>query len=268
MGVLNVTPDSFYDGGRFFQKETAVARAFELAVQGADLIDLGGESTRPGAFPVSADDEWRRIGPVLETLLREGFSLPISVDTYKARVAQRALDAGAAIINDVTALRDPQMAEIVAGHGAGLVLMHMQGTPPTMQANPRYRDVVTDVVAFLRERMEQAGAAGIAPEGIAIDPGLGFGKTVQHNIALLQRLREFSVLERPLLIGPSRKSFIAKTLAVDPTERRRADTAMLAGTAAAVALAVLNGARIVRVHDVEWIAPMTRMLAALTGVEK
>ena len=263
MGVLNVTPDSFFDGGKYFQKEAAVGRAFEMAVQGADLIDVGGESTRPGARPVSADDEWRRVGPVIETLSREGFSLPISVDTYKAIVAKKALEAGAAIVNDVTALKDPKMAEAVKESGAGVVLMHMQGTPATMQNKPQYKDVAGEIAAYLREKIEYAKACGIFEEQIAVDPGLGFGKTVDHNLAILARLAEFESLGRPIVVGPSRKSFIEKTLGADATDKRTAEIVNLAGTAAVVANAVAKGARIVRVHDVQLIAPMVRMLAAL-----
>jgi len=243
MGILNVTPDSFSDGGRYLDPDAAVARAKEMAAEGADIIDIGGESTRPGAEPVGADEELRRVLPVIERL--GGDCPPVSIDTSKAAVARAALAAGASIVNDVTALRgDREMAAVVAESGAGLVLMHMRGEPRTMQKNPRYDDVVGEIGAFFEERLDFARRAGIAPEQIVLDPGIGFGKTLSHNLEILRRLGEFLRLGRPVLVGPSRKSFIGHILGT-PVEQR------LEGTAAAVAAAVLGRASVVRVHDVK-----------------
>ena len=260
MGVLNVTPDSFSDGGKFLDVDRAVAHAREMAVAGADIIDVGGESTRPGAAPVNAEEELRRVVPVIERLTDGapgGRALPISVDTTKAVVAERALAAGARIVNDISALRfDPRMVQVVRDAGAGVVLMHMQGTPQTMQQNPRYDDMVAEVRAFLAERIEFAEAHGLKKLQIAVDPGIGFGKTVEHNLQLLARLEEFGSLGCPVLVGPSRKSFVGKVLT------READ-ARLWGTAATVAWAVAHGARIVRVHDVAEMVDVVRIVEAL-----
>ncbi len=256
MGIVNVTPDSFSDGGKFFDPELAVAHAQELCRQGADIIDVGGESTRPGAEPVPAAEEARRVVPVIECLARE-VQVPISVDTYKASVAQRALQAGAAIVNDISALRaDPDMADVVRRFGAGLALMHMQGEPRTMQLNPTYNDVVDDIIAFLAGRVAACEAAGIPRTCLVVDPGLGFGKTVEHNFAIIRRLREFGRLQLPLLVGPSRKSFVGAVTGLPPTER-------VEGTAAAVTACVLNGAHIVRVHDVQ---VMRRVVAVADAI--
>ncbi len=255
MGVVNVTPDSFSDGGKFMDPEHATAHGFDLIAEGADILDIGGESTRPGAEPVSADEELRRVLPVVERLRQTGVLL--SIDTAKAAVARAALEAGAHIVNDVTALRgDPEMADVVADFSAGVVLMHMQGTPRTMQANPTYKDVVSEIREFFSERRRAAHAAGIADECIVFDPGIGFGKTVEHNLAILRRLGEFLLLGRPVLAGPSRKSFIGKVLDVPVDDR-------LEGTAAAVAVAVWNGAAIVRVHDVRAMKRVAQMTAAV-----
>ncbi len=256
MGVLNVTPDSFSDGGRFLDPAAALAQAETMVAQGADLIDLGAESTRPGAEPVDETEELRRLMPVIEALA-SSIAVPLSVDTTKAGVAQRALDAGASIVNDISAMRlDPGMAQVVAKTGAGVVLMHMQGTPPTMQRAPRYEDVPSEVRAFLATRMAAALEAGIRPDQILLDPGFGFGKTVAHNLTLLARLDELAALGRPVLVGVSRKAFIGQTLAREVGDR-------LMGTAAAVALAVERGARLVRVHDVEAIRDVVRMTEAV-----
>src|SRR2546427_1901522 len=213
MGVLNVTPDSFSDGGRYLGVKAAVARAEEIEAEGADLLDLGGESSRPGSQPVPLEVELARVLPVLAALAGR-IRIPISVDTTKAEVARRALDAGAAIINDISALRhDPEMADAVAKAQAGLILMHMQGTPATMQGHPAYRAVVEEVCDFLRLRVESAMAAGIEGERIAVDPGFGFGKTSDHNLALLGSLPALRVLDRPIVIGPSRQSFVGGILA-------------------------------------------------------
>ena len=244
MGVLNVTPDSFSDGGRFFEMEDAVAHGEALAEAGADIIDVGGESSRPFSEPVPAEEEIQRVIPVIEELAGR-LSVPISIDTTKAQVAEQALDAGAVIVNDIGALRfDPAMAKLVADRDVPIVLMHMQGTPKTMQANPQYEDVVGGVKAFLADAINRAEAAGIDRSKIIVDPGIGFGKTVAHNLLLIKDLSAFQPLGVPVLIGPSRKSFISKLLG--PGDERRE-----VGTQAAVTAAAMNGAHIVRVHDVE-----------------
>jgi dihydropteroate synthase len=255
MGVVNVTPDSFSDGGLYLDRAAAVAHGLELAGAGADILDVGGESTRPGADPVTEEEELRRVVPVVEGLAGAGARL--SVDTSKAAVAAAALDAGAEIVNDVTALRgDREMAALCAGRGATVVLMHMLGEPRTMQEDPRYEDVVADVKAFLAERLEAAVAAGIDEERVWLDPGIGFGKTGAHNMELLRRLGELRELGRPLVIGTSRKSFIG---GVDgsPADQR------LGGTIASSVLAAAEGAEVIRVHDV---AEMRQALAVATAI--
>jgi dihydropteroate synthase len=242
MGVVNVTPDSFSDGGAYLDPEAAVAHGLELEEQGAAILDIGGESTRPGAPPVALDEELRRVLPVLERL--GGAAAKLSVDTSKAHVAQRALQAGATFVNDVTALRgDPAMASVVAAHGVDCCLMHMLGDPRTMQEDPRYDDVVDEVKAFLEERLQFAVAQGIAEERIVLDPGIGFGKTVGHNLELLGRIDELVALGRPVLVGSSRKSFIGRLTGRGVDER-------VAGTIATNVLAYAGGARLFRVHDV------------------
>ena len=256
MGIVNVTADSFYDGGRYLDPERAIAHALELVRQGADLIDIGAESTRPGAMPVEESEELRRIIPVIAGVAGR-VAVPISVDTMKARVAARALDAGAMIINDVSALRfDPDMAGVIARERAGIILMHMQGTPRTMQRLPRYRDVVSDVAEFLQERMQAAEDAGIAKSQIVLDPGIGFGKLLVHNLALINGLQAFVNLDRPVLVGVSRKAFIGQLADREVQSREW-------GTAAAVAIAVERGADIVRVHDVEMMTDVVTVAAAL-----
>ena len=241
MGVLNVTPDSFSDGGAFLAPGAAVEHAREMAAAGADLIDVGGESTRPGAEPVSAEEELRRVTPVIEAL---GSRIPVSIDTSKALVAEAALRAGAAFVNDVTALRgDADMATVVAGSGADVCLMHMLGEPRTMQDDPRYDDVVADVAAFLEERLAFAVGQGIPEDRVWLDPGIGFGKTLQHNLALLRRLDEIVALGRPVVVGVSRKSFLGKLTGKGGADR-------VAGTVAANVLAYERGAHMFRVHDV------------------
>lgn len=257
MGILNVTPDSFSDGGQFSNPDAAVTHGRRMLEDGADILDIGGESTRPGAPPVPVEEELKRVVPVIERLHRETGAL-LSVDTTKARVAEEALVAGAAIINDISALRfDPRMADLAARTGAGLVLMHMQGTPADMQRDPQYTEVISDILAFLRERGQTALVAGVLDEALVYDPGLGFGKTVAHNLEILRRLGEFSALGRPLLVGPSRKSFLGKVLGGLPPADR------LEGTSAAVALAVAGGAAIVRIHDVNEISRVARMADAV-----
>jgi len=261
MGVLNVTPDSFSDGGRYHQPEAAVEHALAMIEQGADLIDIGAESSRPGSDPVEEEEEIRRLLPVITAVCRQA-SVPVSVDTTKAGVARRALDAGAAIVNDISALRfDPMMGQVVTQAGAGLVLMHMQGTPKSMQCDPQYRDVVAEVRHFFVERMKAAEEVGIDPEQILLDPGFGFGKNVTHNLTLLTQLDQFAVLGRPIVAGVSRKAFLGQVLDRQVGER-------LMGTAAAVAVAVLRGARIVRVHDVGPMRDVVRMVEAILHPEK
>jgi dihydropteroate synthase len=245
MGVVNVTPDSFSDGGRFLDPAAAVEHGMELWRDGAAILDVGGESTRPGAAPVAVDEELRRVVPVVEGLVEAGVGARISVDTSKAAVAEAAVSAGAALVNDVTALRAaPEIAALVAGgDGVELCLMHMLGEPRTMQDDPRYEDVVSDVKAFLEERMAFAVREGVAEERILLDPGIGFGKTVEHNLELLRRLDEIVALGRPVVVGTSRKTFLGR-LTGRPVEDR------LAGTIATNVLALERGARIFRVHEV------------------
>ncbi len=241
MGVLNVTPDSFSDGGRHGNPREAVAHGLRMVADGADIIDVGGESTRPGAEPVSEAEELARVMPVVEGLLAAGVR-SVSIDTTKPCVARRSVEAGASIVNDIRALQDPGMLQVVAESGAAVVLMHMRGTPATMQRNVDYTDVVAEVRTFLRDRAEAARRAGVAE--IAIDPGLGFGKSARQNFVLLARLRELAAEGYPVLIGPSRKSFLGSLDSRLPVGER------LEGTMAAVSAGVTNGARIVRVHDV------------------
>jgi dihydropteroate synthase len=256
MGILNVTPDSFSDGGRWLDPAAAVAHGLELVEQGAAIIDVGGESTRPGAQPVPADEEHRRVVPVIEGLVAAGTGATISIDTSKLEVARAALDAGATFVNDVTALRaSPGLAELIAERGAQCCLTHMQGDPLTMQDAPAYGDVVAEVAAFLAERVESAHAAGIARERIVIDPGIGFGKTVEHNLELLARLHELAAIGVPIMIGTSRKSFLGQITGRGEDER-------LAATVATNVLALLGGASLFRVHDVAAVRDALTVTAA------
>ncbi len=256
MGVLNVTPDSFSDGGRYPGVDAAVARAEAMEADGADLLDIGGESSRPGAWPVSLEEELARVIPVVSALAGR-IRIPISVDTTKADVARRALDAGASVINDISALRgDPGMADVVARSRAGLILMHRQGTPATMQDQPAYGAVVEEVGAFLQTRLDAAVAAGIERERIAVDPGIGFGKTGEHSLALMGGLAALLTLGCPIVIGPSRKSFVGAVLQRPVYEREW-------GTAAAVAAGVLQGAHVVRVHAVAQMRDVARVAQAI-----
>ncbi len=238
MGVLNVTPDSFSDGGLFLDAAAAVEHGRRLVEEGADILDIGAESSRPGSDPVSEDEEWARLEPVLRCLLQQ-VNVPVSVDTYKPQTARRALEAGAHIINDITGLTNPAMIGAVAEHRAPVVIMHMRGLPKTMQQDVHYEDVVAEVKSFLTTQAERATAAGVGQ--ILIDPGIGFGKNTEHNLQILRRLREFAALPYPLLVGPSRKSFLGKLTGADVGDR-------LGGTLGAVTAAVLAGADVVRVH--------------------
>ena len=256
MGILNVTPDSFSDGGRYLDVQQAVTHAETMVAEGATLIDIGGESSRPGASPVSVNDELARVVPVIRGLV-DTVDVLISVDTFKAEVAQHALEAGAHIVNDITALcGDPAMGTVVAEMEAGVVLMHMKGTPRTMQQAPQYDNVVNEIRLWLKKKVQNAEAQGIAAERIIIDPGIGFGKTTEHNLEILKRLSEFRELNKPLLVGTSRKSFIGNVLGVPITER-------VEGTAATVCWAVAHGADIVRVHDVKANVRAAQMTDAL-----
>ena len=257
MGVVNVTPDSFSDGGEFLEAGRAIARARELVRDGADLLDIGGESVRPRAEGISAELELERVGPVLEGLV--GIGVPVSIDTQKAVVAEAAIELGATIVNDVSALRtDPELAALCAERGVELVLMHMQGTPLTMQDDPTYDDVVDDVKAFLTERIDVALAGGVAEERIWVDPGIGFGKALDHNLELLRRLGELRDLGRPIVIGTSRKSFIGEITGREVHER-------LGGTIASSVLAMANGAEVLRVHDVREAREALRVAEAILG---
>jgi len=264
MGIVNVTPDSFSDGGRFLEADAAVAHGLALVAAGADLLDVGGESTRPGADPVDEPEELRRVLPVVLRLAAEA-GVPVSIDTSKAAVAAAALDAGATVVNDVTAAADPEMFGVVAAAGAGLVVMHMQGEPRTMQADPHYGDVVAEVGDFLLDRLAAARAAGIDTASLCADPGLGFGKTAAHNVELLARLGELVArLDVPVLVGPSRKSFIARVLGDDlGTDLVARDD----GTLATAVWAVDQGARIVRVHDAGAASDALGLLAVMNSID-
>ena len=256
MGILNVTPDSFSDGACYLGVAAAIDHAKEMAKDGADVIDVGGESSRPGASPASAEEELARVLPVVEGLVDE-ISVPVSIDTCKSEVARRALETGAHIVNDITALQgDAEMAKVVAEMGAGVILMHMRGTPRTMQQSPVYDDVVSDISSWLQRRIEYAETEDIPPDHIAIDPGIGFGKTVDHNLEILRRLDEFRHLNKPILIGTSRKSFIGKILDLPVNSR-------IEGTAATITWAIAHGADMVRVHDVKTMYRVARMTDAL-----
>jgi dihydropteroate synthase len=255
MGIVNVTPDSFSDGGEFLDPERAISHGRALTAEGADLLDVGGESTRPGAEAVGADEELGRVGPVVEALARDGSA--VSIDTSKVAVAEAALDAGATMVNDVTALRaEPELASLCADRGCEVVLMHMLGDPRTMQENPTYDDVVDDVKAFLAERVEFATSRGVDEDRIWVDPGIGFGKTAEHNLELHRRLGELAELGRPIAFGSSRKSFLGKLTGAEVDER-------LGGSIASNVIAYANGARMLRVHDV---GPMRQALTLAEAI--
>ncbi|VAX31600.1 Dihydropteroate synthase [hydrothermal vent metagenome] len=259
MGILNVTPDSFSDGGQFFKPEKALEHALQLVSEGADIIDIGGESTRPGALSVPLEEEADRVLPVIRALAQQ-VSVPISIDTRKPEIARRAIAAGASILNDVSGLNaDAEMFSVAAeDSNTALVVMHAKGSPQTMQEAPRYDDLIEEVHAFFQGRLSQTDALGISRDRIALDPGIGFGKTIVHNLSLIHKLPCFSEFGVPLLLGPSRKSFIGDMLDLPPSER-------LEGTAAAVAIAVFQGARILRVHD---LVEMRRVLMIAEGIRK
>ncbi len=275
MGIVNVTPDSFSDGGSFLDPDAAIEHARELVGEGADILDIGGESTRPGAEPVGADEELRRVLPVLEGIAEAGVDAQVSIDTSKASVARAAIAAGAGIVNDVSALRaDPAMVEVIAAGGVDCCLMHMLGEPRTMQraggageaGGPQYNDVVDDVKAFLEERLDFAVRAGVAEERIMLDPGIGFGKTDAHNLALLQRLDELVALGRPVVVGTSRKSFIGRVMAAAAGEAQAVPAARrLPGTIATNVLALERGASVFRVHDVAPVRDALALAAATLG---
>jgi dihydropteroate synthase len=256
MGVLNVTPDSFSDGGRFFSEKEAVNQGIRMAREGADIIDVGGESTRPYSSRLPADEEMARVIPVIRQLSRE-ISIPISIDTYKSEVAREALNAGASMINDISSLRlDAHMLDEVARAGVPVILMHMQGTPEDMQQSPQYRHLITEIMDFLNNVVERCIHAGVKENMIILDPGIGFGKTFNHNLRVIHQLKKFQTLQKPLLVGPSNKAFIGKILGREAHER---DT----GSMAAVAVCAMNGAHIVRVHNVKLAVETVRIVDAI-----
>ena len=243
MGVLNVTPDSFSDGGVYFDKEKAIAHGLRMAEEGADLLDIGGESTRPGSKPIELEEELNRVIPVIEALAKK-VKIPISIDTYKSAVAQKAIEAGAEIINDISGLHfDPNLAQVAAKEGTPLVLMHIRGTPDIMQKDVHYDSLYSEILRSLGESIQKAQSAGVSPQQIIVDPGIGFGKTLEHNLLILRDLSELRILGKPILLGTSRKTFIGRILHADVNER-------LEGTLASIVVAVLNGAHIIRTHDV------------------
>ena len=260
MGILNVTRDSFSDGGLYFDKSAAIKRALQMVEEGADIIDIGGESTRPGAEPVAVEEELRRTIPVIEALAKK-INVPISIDTYKSEVAEKALDAGASIVNDISGLRfDPEMAKVVSDYKVPVVIMHIKGRPKDMQQNPVYEALVPEIMDYLREGIRLAKESGVSEDKIIIDPGIGFGKTFNHNLEIINNLHEFTLLEKPILIGPSRKAFIGKILGnVSETDR-------LEGTSAAVAISIMNGANIIRVHDIKEMVRVARVADAIKNL--
>lgn len=257
MGILNVTPDSFSDGGLYYNEKRAIEHGLRLVEEGADIIDIGGESTRPGSEPVPVEEEIRRTIPVIKALSKE-VNIPISIDTYKAEVARRALDAGATMVNDISGLRfDPDMPKVVAEYDVPVIIMHIKGRPKDMQLNPVYEALIPEIMDYLRISIRLAIKFGVKEDRIIIDPGIGFGKTFEHNLEILNNLREFTLLERPIAIGVSRKAFIGKILGdLPPTER-------LEGTAAAMAIAIYNGANILRVHDVKEMVRLARVVDSI-----
>jgi dihydropteroate synthase len=266
MGVVNVTPDSFSDGGKFFDCKTAVAQGVKLAAEGAAIIDVGGESTRPFSDPITVEEEIRRVVPVIEKLSQR-IAIPISIDTTKAEVARRALDAGASIINDVAALRfDPGLAAVAVDYDTPVILMHMLRDPTSMQKSPHYSNLIEEIREFLADAAKRAENLGISPDKIILDPGIGFGKTVEHNLLLIKHLQAFAALDTPILIGASRKSFIRKILKEAPETDLQPDLPLVeTGSQAAVAAAILNGAHIVRVHDVAGTLATAKIVDAIVN---
>jgi dihydropteroate synthase len=268
MGVLNVTPDSFSDGGKFFTLDDAIAQGYKLFEDGADILDIGGESTRPFSNPVSEEEEILRVVPVIETLSKR-IPIPISIDTTKAGVAEQAIKAGASMINDVSSLSfDPKMANVAVDYGVPVILMHMLGNPKTMQIEPFYDDIIGEIKTFLENAIDQAENKGISRLKIIIDPGIGFGKTVGHNLLLIQRLHEFKTLKVPIMIGTSRKAFIRNILKDNAAQEINADSVMVeGGTQASVAAAILNGAHIIRVHDVANTRVTVKIIDAIKNAQ-
>jgi len=257
MGILNVTPDSFSDGGLHFDRQTAIESGIQMVKDGADILDIGGESTRPGSVPVSLEEELKRTIPVIEELSRS-VAVPISIDTYKAEVARKALEAGASMVNDISGLRfDPDMPKTVARHNIPVVMMHIKGRPRDMQQNPRYEALIPEIMDYFRISIRLARKFGIPDNMMIIDPGIGFGKTFDHNLEILNNLEQFTLLEKPLLVGPSRKAFLGKILGDAPAAER------LEGTAAAVAVSIIKGANIIRVHDVKEMVKVARVVDAI-----
>jgi dihydropteroate synthase len=260
MGILNITPDSFFDGGTHFRKNDAVKHGLRMAAEGADIIDVGGESTRPFSDPLPLDEELKRVIPVIKTLAQE-IDIPISIDTYKSEVASQAIDAGATMVNDISALKfDPAMGQLVADAGIPIVLMHMKGTPKNMQANPAYKDLFGEIIEFLRKAMEKASTACIKRDFIIIDPGIGFGKSFNDNLKIINNLHKFSSLGQPLLVGTSNKAFIGHVLDLSVESRET-------GTMATIAASVMNGANIVRVHNVKATKETVTMIDAIMKAE-
>jgi dihydropteroate synthase len=261
MGVLNITPDSFSDGGLYFDPFKALPHALTMIKEGADIIDIGGESTRPGSERISTHEEIRRAIPVIEAL-SEKVTVPISIDTYKSEVAKAAVKAGASMINDISGLRfDPEMVSVASEYGVPIIIMHMKGTPESMQKNPTYHSLIQEIIEFFEERINRAMSAGIVRDKILIDPGIGFGKTFKHNLEIINKLKAFEVLDCPIVVGPSRKAFIGKILGgLVPHER-------IDGTSAAVAISVFNGANMVRVHDVKQMAHVVKVADAIKRMD-
>ena len=257
MGILNVTPDSFADGGLYFDKSSAIERAYQIVEEGADIIDIGGESTRPGSEPNSIKEELKRTIPVIEAISKK-IKVPISIDTYKSEVAKAALDAGASMVNDISGLRfDPRMPDVVSEFKVPVVIMHIKGKPQDMQQNPVYDALIPEIIDYFRMGIKIATGAGISEDKIIIDPGIGFGKTFDHNLEIINNLREFTFLQKPILVGPSRKAFIGKILGDVPATER------LEGTAAAVSISIINGANVVRVHDVKETVKVAKVADAV-----
>jgi dihydropteroate synthase len=257
MGVLNVTPDSFSDAGLYFDKSKAIERGIRMVEEGADIIDIGGESTRPGSEQIAIEEELKRTIPVIEALARE-IRIPISIDTYKSEIARRALDLGASMVNDISGLRfDPKMPEVVSQYDVPVVIMHIKGTPRDMQQNPQYEALIPEIMDYLRAGITIARKAGIPDDKIVIDPGIGFGKTCEDNLKIIHHLHEFTFFKKPILIGPSRKAFIGKILGDVPVTDR------LEGTAAAVSVSIVNGANIIRVHDVKEMVKVSKVADAI-----